>query len=560
MIESTESFTDWVAADGVNKDWSYDFTILAAGDAYIQYKNGADGVVSETQVDVSFFPDADYAGGYLKYPVAGTALANTYFVRVVRRLALTQSTDFTSQGTFNPTIHQRAFDRHTMVDQQIQAELDRVPKLPMGETGGVITALVEGELVRATAGNGLEPAGVTAENIEDWSNAAEAAAAAAEADAATVAADKAIVAADKATVAADKAIVAADKATVAADKGIVAADKLIVEGYRDEVEADRVATAASETAAGASAASASASAATAVAAKDEVLTYGDWNSRYLGDQAADPTTWNQSSPLDPGTDPLIPGLVYYNTVVGEYRTYSGSEWASGSGDTSDFARLSLNGSDYTAATFRTNLSLYSKAEIDAMPGSVASKTTPIDADSWSIWDSVASAWKRVTGANLKAYLKTYFDTLYQAAGSVATHAALTVTHGATGAIVGTTNTQTLSGKTLTNPAIEGVVVEDVFTITDAAAYVINPSDGGIQRWTLGANRTAGAKHADWANGKSVTLYVADGSAFTLDLTTTMGVVWKDGIAPTLPTSGYAEINIAQENNILRGVHIGNFAS
>ena len=38
-------------------------------------------------------------------------------------------------------------------------------------------------------------------------------------------------------------------------------------------------------------------------------------------------------------------------------------------------------------------------------------------------------------------------------GDVATHAALTATHGATGAIVGTTNSQTLTNKTLTTPTI-----------------------------------------------------------------------------------------------------------
>lgn len=38
---------------------------------------------------------------------------------------------------------------------------------------------------------------------------------------------------------------------------------------------------------------------------------------------------------------------------------------------------------------------------------------------------------------------------------VTTHAALTAAHGATGAVVGTTNTQTLSGKTLTSPTING---------------------------------------------------------------------------------------------------------
>ena len=45
----------------------------------------------------------------------------------------------------------------------------------------------------------------------------------------------------------------------------------------------------------------------------------------------------------------------------------------------------------------------------------SSKTTPIDADSFNIVDSADSnAAKRVTGTNLKAYLKTYLDTLYVA--------------------------------------------------------------------------------------------------------------------------------------------------
>ncbi len=53
------------------------------------------------------------------------------------------------------------------------------------------------------------------------------------------------------------------------------------------------------------------------------------------------------------------------------------------------------------------------------PGTHAatSKTTPVDADELPLVDSAASnVLKKLTGTNLKAYLKTYFDTLYAAAG------------------------------------------------------------------------------------------------------------------------------------------------
>lgn len=53
-------------------------------------------------------------------------------------------------------------------------------------------------------------------------------------------------------------------------------------------------------------------------------------------------------------------------------------------------------------------------DMDNMVKPTTSKTTPIDADSISLWDSVTSMFKELTWANLKATLKTYFDTIYQA--------------------------------------------------------------------------------------------------------------------------------------------------
>lgn len=120
--------------------------------------------------------------------------------------------------------------------------------------------------------------------------------------------------------------------------------------------------------------------------------------------------------------------------------------------------------------------------------------------------------------------------------------------------------ETLTNKTLTAPAISnpvmtGAPVEDIFNITDGASVDLNPANGTIQFWTLGANRTATA--ASFIDGQSMTLYVADGAAYSV---TWPSVVWAGGSAPTLPTSGYATIVLAKANSVLRGYSAGDVAS
>jgi hypothetical protein len=90
----------------------------------------------------------------------------------------------------------------------------------------------------------------------------------------------------------------------------------------------------------------------AEAARDATLAaYDEFDDRYLGAKASDPT-------LDNDGNALLAGALYYNTTVPEMRLYTGSAWVAAYVSGGDYVLKANNLSDLTNfATARTNLGL-----------------------------------------------------------------------------------------------------------------------------------------------------------------------------------------------------------
>jgi hypothetical protein len=123
----------------------------------------------------------------------------------------------------------------------------------------------------------------------------------------------------------------------------------------------------------------------------------------------------------------------------------------------------------------------------------------------------------------------------------------------------TTGTQTFGGdKTFNgNVQLSRALVETIFTVTDGASVDLSPSNGTIQQWTLTASRTP-VLPTNWPAGSSMTLMIADGTAFAITWTT-MAPVWVGGTAPTLATTGWTVLTFWKVGTVIYGAITGNVA-
>lgn len=110
-----------------------------------------------------------------------------------------------------------------------------------------------------------------------------------------------------------------------------------------------------------------------------------------------------------------------------------NELAAALGDDPNFSTTVLDAIGLKADAAATTAALALKSdEADTDTPNLTAKTTPVDADSFRIWDSVGAAFKKVTFANLKAWIQSWLPiTKFYESGelTIAGSGAFTLTHG-----------------------------------------------------------------------------------------------------------------------------------
>ncbi|MEF4117680.1 hypothetical protein [Escherichia coli] len=119
MTVSTEVDHNEYTGNGVTTSFPYTFRIFKKSDLVVQVSGLNEGITILTlDTDYTVTGAGGYNGGNV---ILSKALANGYQISISRELPVTQETDLRNQGKFFAEVHEDAFDKLTMLIQQVRS-------------------------------------------------------------------------------------------------------------------------------------------------------------------------------------------------------------------------------------------------------------------------------------------------------------------------------------------------------------------------------------------------------------------------------------------------------
>jgi len=320
--------------------YAFTFPVISQTDIAV-YKNS-----TKLTLTTNYTVTIDGATGTGSVTLVVAATGSDQIVIIGAR-AIERTTDFVTAGDLKASSLNEQLDASIILIQQLAEENKRTLKAPQFdaaavEDGGTVNMVLPASTTRANKVLAFDASGnpsttITATEVSNaqtyatnaaasaTSATASATSATASATSATSSASSATSSASSATSSASAASTSASNASTSASNASTSASNASTSETNAATSASGASTSATNAAASASAASTSASNASsaqtaAESARDATLAaYDNFDDRYLGSKTSDPT-------LDNDGNALVGGALYFNSVAGEMRIWTGSAW------------------------------------------------------------------------------------------------------------------------------------------------------------------------------------------------------------------------------------------